>query len=214
MQAYVRDMMPIWKDTHPGVEGMTVAVMGCVVNGPGESKAANIGISLPGTGESPNCPVYIDGQHVDDAARDVRGTGAGLPAARRRLRGTEVPGDRPHVAGLCQAPMKPAQSEPVIVNRSLVEAFSPQSSHELACGRNVANRVNAWWPASVRHSNRQFRNDGGSHPRTEDRVFQPEERHQGTGAGRGHRGALCRGREATGATASRNDSDLPQEFAG
>ncbi len=64
VQDYVRAMMPIWKPTHPGVEDMTVAVMGCVVNGPGESKAANIGISLPGTGESPNCPVFIDGQHT------------------------------------------------------------------------------------------------------------------------------------------------------
>jgi (E)-4-hydroxy-3-methylbut-2-enyl-diphosphate synthase len=64
IQGYVREMMPVWKTKHPGVEAMTVAVMGCVVNGPGESKAANIGISLPGTGESPNCPIYVDGQHV------------------------------------------------------------------------------------------------------------------------------------------------------
>jgi (E)-4-hydroxy-3-methylbut-2-enyl-diphosphate synthase len=64
IQGYVRTMMPVWKKTHPGVEAMTVAVMGCVVNGPGESKAANIGISLPGTGESPNCPVFVDGKHV------------------------------------------------------------------------------------------------------------------------------------------------------
>jgi len=64
IQAYVRSMMPTWKDAHPGVETMTVAVMGCVVNGPGESKAASIGISLPGTGEAPHCPVYIDGRHV------------------------------------------------------------------------------------------------------------------------------------------------------
>src|SRR5688500_15363898 len=63
IQSYVRAMMPVWKQTRPGVEAMTVAVMGCVVNGPGESKAANIGISLPGTGEAPNCPVYIDGEH-------------------------------------------------------------------------------------------------------------------------------------------------------
>jgi (E)-4-hydroxy-3-methylbut-2-enyl-diphosphate synthase len=70
VQSYVRTMMPIWKDSHPGVETMTVAVMGCVVNGPGESKAANIGISLPGTGESPNCPVFIDGEH----ATTLRGT--------------------------------------------------------------------------------------------------------------------------------------------
>ncbi len=64
VQEYVRTMMPVWKETHPGVEAMTVAVMGCVVNGPGESKAANIGISLPGTGEAPNCPVFIDGVHT------------------------------------------------------------------------------------------------------------------------------------------------------
>ena len=54
--------MPAWKQTYPGVEDMSVAVMGCVVNGPGESKFANIGISLPGTGEAPVAPVYIDGE--------------------------------------------------------------------------------------------------------------------------------------------------------
>jgi (E)-4-hydroxy-3-methylbut-2-enyl-diphosphate synthase len=61
-QAYIRDMMPTWKTQYDGVETMTLAVMGCIVNGPGESKAANIGISLPGTGEAPRCPVYIDGK--------------------------------------------------------------------------------------------------------------------------------------------------------
>jgi (E)-4-hydroxy-3-methylbut-2-enyl-diphosphate synthase len=63
IQGYVRDKMPEWKKEYEGVETMTLAVMGCVVNGPGESKAASIGISLPGTGEEPHCPVYIDGQH-------------------------------------------------------------------------------------------------------------------------------------------------------
>jgi len=63
VQGYVREKMPGWKERYEGVEKMTVAVMGCVVNGPGESKAANIGISLPGTGEAPHCPVYVDGQH-------------------------------------------------------------------------------------------------------------------------------------------------------
>src|SRR5712672_3428033 len=62
IQDYIRDMMPIWKAQYEGVETMTLAVMGCIVNGPGESKAANIGISLPGTGEAPRCPVYIDGK--------------------------------------------------------------------------------------------------------------------------------------------------------
>jgi (E)-4-hydroxy-3-methylbut-2-enyl-diphosphate synthase len=65
IQGYVRERMPEWKRSRPGVAGMSVAVMGCIVNGPGESKAANIGISLPGTGESPNCPVFVDGRHVD-----------------------------------------------------------------------------------------------------------------------------------------------------
>jgi len=62
IQGYVRAQMPEWRRMHPGVENMTLAVMGCVVNGPGESKHANIGISLPGTGETPVAPVYVDGQ--------------------------------------------------------------------------------------------------------------------------------------------------------
>lgn len=63
IQTYIRDMMPIWRHVYPGVEEMQVAVMGCIVNGPGESKHANIGISLPGTFEEPKAPVYIDGEH-------------------------------------------------------------------------------------------------------------------------------------------------------
>jgi (E)-4-hydroxy-3-methylbut-2-enyl-diphosphate synthase len=62
IQTYLREQMPLWKQTHPGVEEMRVAVMGCVVNGPGESKHAHIGISLPGTGEVPVAPVYVDGK--------------------------------------------------------------------------------------------------------------------------------------------------------
>ena len=54
--------MPVWRKDYPGVEDMSVAVMGCVVNGPGESKLANIGISLPGTGETPVAPVFVDGE--------------------------------------------------------------------------------------------------------------------------------------------------------
>jgi (E)-4-hydroxy-3-methylbut-2-enyl-diphosphate synthase len=61
IQTYLRDQMPLWRERHPGVETMRVAVMGCVVNGPGESKHANLGISLPGTFEEPKAPVYIDG---------------------------------------------------------------------------------------------------------------------------------------------------------
>jgi (E)-4-hydroxy-3-methylbut-2-enyl-diphosphate synthase len=62
IQTYLRHEMPTWRRRYPGVENMTVAVMGCVVNGPGESKQANIGISLPGTGERPVAPVYVDGE--------------------------------------------------------------------------------------------------------------------------------------------------------
>jgi (E)-4-hydroxy-3-methylbut-2-enyl-diphosphate synthase len=80
-QAYIRERMPEWKKTYEGVETMTLAVMGCVVNGPGESKAANIGISLPGTGEAPNCPVFIDGVH----ATTLRGTYDELAVAFRDL---------------------------------------------------------------------------------------------------------------------------------
>src|SRR5213596_1604291 len=80
-QAYIRERMPEWKTQYTGVETMTLAVMGCVVNGPGESKAASIGISLPGTGEAPNCPVYIDGQHVTT----LHGSYDELAAAFQRL---------------------------------------------------------------------------------------------------------------------------------
>ena len=62
VQAHVRAKMPEWRISHPGAEALTLAVMGCVVNGPGESRHANIGISLPGTGEAPAAPVFIDGE--------------------------------------------------------------------------------------------------------------------------------------------------------
>ena len=80
-QEYIREQMPTWKRRHEGVENLTLAVMGCVVNGPGESKAANIGISLPGTGEEPHCPVYIDGRH----ATTLKGTYEELDVAFRTL---------------------------------------------------------------------------------------------------------------------------------
>ena len=81
IQGYVRDRMPEWKGQYEGVETMTLAVMGCIVNGPGESKAANIGISLPGTGEAPSCPVYIDGQRFTT----LKGTYDELSAAFQAL---------------------------------------------------------------------------------------------------------------------------------
>jgi (E)-4-hydroxy-3-methylbut-2-enyl-diphosphate synthase len=90
-QDYIREMMPTWKTQYDGVETMTLAVMGCIVNGPGESKAANIGISLPGTGEVPRCPVYIDGQ------KDVilEGTYDELAAAFQKLVDDYVSGKYP-----------------------------------------------------------------------------------------------------------------------
>ena len=85
-QDYIRERLPEWKTQYEGVETMTLAVMGCVVNGPGESKAANIGISLPGTGEAPNCPIYIDGRHHTT----LRGTYEELSVAFRELVDTYV----------------------------------------------------------------------------------------------------------------------------
>ena len=81
VQGYIRDKMPEWKQQYEGVEELKLAVMGCIVNGPGESKAANIGISLPGTGEAPRCPVYIDGQKFTT----LEGTYDELSAAFRAL---------------------------------------------------------------------------------------------------------------------------------
>ena len=94
-----RAACPSGRRSYEGVETMTLAVMGCVVNGPGESKAANIGISLPGTGEAPNCPVYIDGQH----ATTLRGTYAELDVAFRQLVDTYVS---------TKYPLKPEASKP------------------------------------------------------------------------------------------------------
>ncbi|KON80980.1 flavodoxin-dependent (E)-4-hydroxy-3-methylbut-2-enyl-diphosphate synthase [Azoarcus sp. PA01] len=74
IQSYVRDQMPVWREQYDGVENMTVAVMGCVVNGPGESKHANIGISLPGTGETPAAPVFVDGEKTVTLRGDNIGT--------------------------------------------------------------------------------------------------------------------------------------------
>jgi (E)-4-hydroxy-3-methylbut-2-enyl-diphosphate synthase len=81
VQSYVREKMPEWKTQYEGVETMRLAVMGCIVNGPGESKAANIGISLPGTGEAPACPVYVDGKKFTT----LKGTYEELAAAFRAL---------------------------------------------------------------------------------------------------------------------------------
>lgn len=81
IQNYIRDKMPEWKTQYQGVEDLKLAVMGCIVNGPGESRAANIGISLPGTGEEPSCPVYIDGEKFVT----LKGTYDELSAAFQKL---------------------------------------------------------------------------------------------------------------------------------
>jgi len=97
IQGYIRDMMPIWKTQYDGVETMTLAVMGCIVNGPGESKAANIGISLPGTGEAPRCPVYIDGKKdvtlegtYDELAAALQGLVDNYITSHYQRKGAEV----------------------------------------------------------------------------------------------------------------------------
>ncbi len=81
VEGYLRAMLPEWKRRHEGVENLKLAVMGCIVNGPGESRAANIGISLPGTGETPACPVYVDGvRHTT-----LKGNAEEIAAAFERL---------------------------------------------------------------------------------------------------------------------------------
>jgi (E)-4-hydroxy-3-methylbut-2-enyl-diphosphate synthase len=92
IQTYVRESMPAWRLEYEGVENMTLAVMGCVVNGPGESKHANIGISLPGSGEKPVAPVYVDGQKAvtlkgDNIAAEFRAIVDEYVARRYRRRG-------------------------------------------------------------------------------------------------------------------------------
>ena len=91
IQSFIRDSMPGWKTRYPGVETLNVAVMGCIVNGPGESKHADIGISLPGTGETPTAPVFIDGKK----AATLRG-----PTLSRRF---QADGDRLHRAAVRRA---------------------------------------------------------------------------------------------------------------
>ncbi len=91
----LRKNMPVWREKYPGVEALNVAVMGCIVNGPGESKHADIGISLPGTGETPAAPVFIDGQKAmtlrgPNIAAEFEGLGSGLHREARFGRKTEA----------------------------------------------------------------------------------------------------------------------------
>ena len=96
IEAYIRESMPDWRTRYPGVEELDVAVMGCVVNGPGESKHANLGISLPGTFEEPKAPVYVDGEHYttlkgDGLVDEFKGI---LDAYVQRRYGGQVPAER------------------------------------------------------------------------------------------------------------------------
>jgi (E)-4-hydroxy-3-methylbut-2-enyl-diphosphate synthase len=107
-QEYIRARMPEWKTQYDGVETMTLAVMGCVVNGPGESKAASIGISLPGTGEAPNCPVFVDGEHYTT----LRGTYDELAEAFRKLVDDYIDRKYPRKSALGPQAMVMRQPEP------------------------------------------------------------------------------------------------------
>ncbi len=98
IQSFVREKMPVWRETYVGVEDMSLAVMGCIVNGPGESKHADIGISLPGTGEDPAAPVFIDGKKAmtlrgPNIAEDFRRIVGDYVEARYQRRDGEAPGD-------------------------------------------------------------------------------------------------------------------------
>jgi (E)-4-hydroxy-3-methylbut-2-enyl-diphosphate synthase len=105
VQDYIRERMPEWKQQHEGVEGLTLAVMGCIVNGPGESKAANIGISLPGTGEAPSCPVYIDGQHFTTLKGNYDELSAAFEALLEDYVATKYPCRAPGSAPRVAAPL-------------------------------------------------------------------------------------------------------------
>jgi len=112
IQAFLREQMPAWKTRYPGVETMRVAVMGCVVNGPGESKHANIGISLPGSGESPVAPVFVDGEKTvtlrgERIAEEFQAIVEDY-VARRYGSGAEVPPPPRPAAGKREIPIKAA----------------------------------------------------------------------------------------------------------
>ena len=91
IQGYLQERMPVWRETHPGVEELRVAVMGCVVNGPGESKHADIGISLPGTFEEPVAPVFIDGALDRRCAATVSWTSSSASSTTTSPSGSRPP---------------------------------------------------------------------------------------------------------------------------
>ena len=132
IQGYIRDKMPEWKRYYEGVEELKLAVMGCIVNGPGESKAANIGISLPGTGESPRCPVYIDGQkfttlegNYDELSRAFQALVNDYISNKYPRRETPLPRHRSSRTGRCAA------NQPVASPRHRL-------SHYSGCHREVS----------------------------------------------------------------------------
>ncbi|QLI82785.1 flavodoxin-dependent (E)-4-hydroxy-3-methylbut-2-enyl-diphosphate synthase [Chitinibacter fontanus] len=107
IQSFLREQMPVWRAQYPGVEEMKVAVMGCVVNGPGESKLADIGISLPGTGEVPVCPVYVDGEKDvtlkgDNVAQEFQAIVENYVVTRYGENGSKRRADAPKIIPLAQ----------------------------------------------------------------------------------------------------------------
>jgi (E)-4-hydroxy-3-methylbut-2-enyl-diphosphate synthase len=107
IQSFLREQMPVWRAKYPGVEEMKVAVMGCVVNGPGESKLADIGISLPGTGEVPVCPVYVDGEKDvtlkgDNVAQEFQAIVENYVVTRYGENGSKRRVDAPKIIPLAQ----------------------------------------------------------------------------------------------------------------
>ena len=133
IQTYLREQMPVWKATHPGVETMKVAVMGCVVNGPGESKHSNIGISLPGTFEEPKAPVYVDGRLMTTLeGRSHRGR---VHRHSERVRGLALRGTaRPISSRLMPKRFTLAEAQRLIpeVDRLLREALTRKDEYEEA----------------------------------------------------------------------------------
>ena len=139
IQTWLRDQMPVWQQDYPGVESLNVAVMGCIVNGPGESKHADIGISLPGTGESPTAPVFIDGKK----AHTLRGAGSpksSRPSSRpMSSAATAVPSSTPDFLNPRQNRIM-SQLRPARGTHDLLGDEARRHRHVAETGRAIAGR--------------------------------------------------------------------------
>ena len=146
IQSHIRHRMPEWRKSYEGVEDMTVAVMGCVVNGPGESKHANIGISLPGTGERPVAPVYEDGEKDRDA--QGRAHRRGIPGAGREIRGAALHAQGIRARGTRSHRMSSSTDE-TLVNKKCVPCHGgisalSKSEAEKMLGRLLSKNGDGW----------------------------------------------------------------------